>query len=155
MARTIKSIHLGTWIEKTTGKGRGIGDVPDEGHQAQMRKGKSGWGNKVHCNGTPTLSDGHVMEGNNTGDPENDDEAWKEIPKVNDGYIFTEWWWDGVHMGGPIDLGSLEDNYGCTPTVKAKKDAEDKSDHELRIQQVYAKGTPQEVRSNFVTRKIS
>ena len=142
MAREIKSIKLNFSIEKTTGRKRGIGTV---GSKEGVSGGKNavGWGNKIHLNGSPFDADGMEI---GPGDP-----AWGEVPKVNDGYIFTEWWWDGEHMGGPISLGSYADNYGCTPTLKADKRSEDRKRHELKFQQVYANGTAQEVRSKTIT----
>lgn len=89
------------------------------------------------------------MQGANDADFKNTyDRAWDQIPKVNDGYIFTKWYWDGEFMGGPITLGSYGDNFGCTPTLKADKDAEDGGRHKLVVYQVYAEGTDREVRSN-------
>lgn len=142
MAREIKSIRLNFHIEKTTGKGRGIGDVGSKEGVAGGRNAV-GWGNKIHLDGSPFDAEGKEIG------PE--DPAWNDVPKVNDGYVFTEWRWDGEAMGGPIDLGSIADNYGCTPTVKANKRDEDKARHELVVWQVYAKGTPQEVKSDELT----
>lgn len=147
MAREIKSIHLNYSIEKTHGHGQGLGE---QGDKTGTEGGKNaiGWGNKIHLDATPTLSDGHVMQGNNTGNPANDDPAWKEIPKVNDGYLFIEWSWDGQTMGGPVSIGSLADNYGCTPSIKANKQDEDKQRHELKVWMLYAKDTPQQVKTH-------
>lgn len=145
MPREIKSIKLGFFIERTQGKGKGIGDVGDKADADSKRGGKNavGWGNKIHLNGSPFDADGKEI---GPGDP-----AWNDVPKVNDGYIFTHWSWDGEHDGGPIDLGSYGDNYGCTPTLKANKRDEDKSRHTLTFYQVYAEGTPQEVKSETIT----
>lgn len=150
--KEIKSIKLAYHIEGTTGGGRGIGSEKSaEGTRAEhgQRRAKNaiGWGNKIHLDGSPFDAEGKEI---GPGDP-----AWGDVPKVNDGYIFTEWAWDGVAMGGPIDLGSYGDNYGATPTLKANKRDEDKADHQLSFSQVYAKGTPQEVRSETITVTIS
>lgn len=147
MARELKKIKLKiSMVEGTTGGGHGIGtEKPKEG----VEGGKSaiGWGNKIHLDGSPFDADGNEI---GPGDP-----AWNDVPKVNNGYIFTRWTWDGESMGGPIGLGSLEDNYGCTPTIKASKRHEDKRRHTLSFYQVYAEGTPQEVKSETITVSIS
>lgn len=140
MAREIESIKLNYSLE--------------HGNKDGTKHGKNAinWGNKIHLNGTPKLSDGHVMQGADDADFANTyDKAWDEIPKVNDGYIFTRWSWDGEPQGGPIDFGSYADNFGCTPSLKAHKASEDDKRHELSFYQVYAEGTPQEVKSETIT----
>lgn len=131
----IASIHTGWFVEKTGPAGDGtIAPQGEFGGDNAIP-----WGHKIHLNGSPFDVAGVEVFG---------DAAWALIPKVNDGYIFTEWEWDGEFMGGPIDFGSVEDNRGCTPTVKAHKkdESEFPGRHELKVWQLYAKGTPQEVR---------
>jgi hypothetical protein len=150
MAREIKSIRLNFH--------RGSGQSKDGTRARDGRRAENAisWGEKIHLNGTPVLSDGHEMQGADDANFEATyDRAWDEIPKVNDGYIFTRWSWDGEAMGGPIDLGSYGDNFGCTPSLKANKRDEDKRDHTLSFYQVYAEGTLQEVRSETITVTIS
>lgn len=149
----ISSIKLGGSIEynRVRPKKSARHDYSTEDESQGYRRGKNAvnWGNKIRLNGTPTDTTGHIMQGANDADFENTyDKAWDKIEKLNDGYIFTEWTWDGEHMGGPVDFGSMLDNFGCTPTVKAQKRDEDSERHKLVVWQVYGKGTKFEVKSN-------
>ena len=140
--REIKSIKTNWSIEKTTGHGKGIGDHEKKDKEDNIKKGKAnaGWGNKIHVDHTPVLSDGHVMQGNNTGDPKNDDPAWKEVPKIDDMYISTTYELDGTPNHEWVDFGSLDDNYGCTPSLKVNKRYEDRQEHVLTFRGHYGDG---------------
>ncbi len=128
----------------------GLGDEQDF-KEKLGGKNAVNWGDKIRLNATPTDSTGHRMEGADDANFEATyDRAWDQIPKENDGYIFTEWWWDGEYMGGPIILGSYGDNFGCTSTLKVDKSAEDDGRHKLEVQCVYAKVKRNECRSNML-----
>lgn len=155
----LASIHLGGGIQhlksKPTTHGTDLGDQED--FRSKLGgKNAVNWGDKIRLNGTPTDTTGHVMQGADDANFEATyDRAWDNIEKFNGGYVFTKWRWDGVEGAGPIDFGSVVDNFGCTPTVKAHKADEDSNDHELVVWQVYAEKTPYEINSNELVFKIS
>lgn len=95
----------------------------DEAEAVRRGKGNVGWGDRVHLNITPIDQNGDKFEPG--------DEANKQLLRA-DGYPAFEHVisFDGGDSG-PVGLSSEYDDFGCTPVLKASRDAQDAAGHKV------------------------